>query len=131
METDVQRVLEAFRDLRKEANVKACFGEPVTVEGRTVMPVARVGYALGLGAGKPSIPGAEKQGDAMQKADAGGGGGLGVTSSPLGVVEVTPRGTRVEPIIDRQRVAIVSMLVGAWSAFWLARALEAIFGRRE
>jgi hypothetical protein len=28
-------------------------------------------------------------------------------------------------------VAMASMLVGAWSLFWVARALTAIFRRRE
>ncbi len=129
MEADIQRLLDTFADLRKEANVNACFGQPVTVEGRTVVPVARIGYGLGLGAGQGPIAEAE---DEMLEAGMGGGGGAGgMISSPLGVIEVTSEGTRVEPVIDRQMVAIVAMLVGAWSAFWIARALMAILGRRD
>ena len=40
MEADVQRLLEVFGDLRREANVNACFGEPIAIEGRTVIPVS-------------------------------------------------------------------------------------------
>lgn len=129
METDIQRLLDTFADLRKEANVNACFGEPVTVEGRTVVPVARVGYGLGMGAGQG--PTAEAGGETPETEIGGGGGAGGMMSSPLGVIEVTSEGTRVKPVIDRQMVAIVAMLVGAWSAFWIARALVAIFGRRD
>lgn len=129
METDIQRLLDTFADLRKEANVNACFGEPVTMEGRTVVPIARVGYGLGMGAGQG--PTAETEGETAETSMGGGGGAGGVISSPLGVIEVTSGGTRVEPVIDRQMVAIVAMLVGAWSAFWISRALVAIFGRRD
>ena len=127
MEADIQRLLDTFADLRKEANVNACFGEPVKVGGRTVVPVARVGYGLGMGAGQG--PKAEAGEDASETG--GGGGAGGMISSPLGVIEVTSDGTRVEPVIDKQIVAIVAMVVGAWSAFWIARALVAIFGRRD
>ncbi len=129
MEADIQRLLDTFGALRKEANVNACFGEPVTIEGRTVIPIARIGYGLGLGAGQgPMAEGEEEDLDV----GTGGIGGAGmVLGSPLGVVEVTSQGARVEPIIDKQMVSVVSMLVGAWSMFWLARALIVIFGRRD
>lgn len=133
MEADVQRLLDTIGDLRKEANVNACFGEPVTVEGRTIIPVARVGYGFGVGAGQG--PTAEVEDEALSDLEevrpGGSGGGGGLTSSPLGVVEVTSQGVRVEPIVDTQRVAIASALVGAWSVFWLARALMVIFGRKD
>jgi len=123
MDTDVQQLLDTFGNLRKEANVNACFGEPMTVEGRTVIPVARIGYGLGVGAGQ--APTAEGEGGGST------GGGSGLISSPLGVVEVTSQGTRIEPVIDRQKIAVVTMLVGAWAVFWIARALMTIFGRED
>jgi uncharacterized spore protein YtfJ len=128
MATDVERLLDTFGGLRKEANVNACFGEPVTVEGRTVIPIARIGYGLGMGAGRGPAAEAEEE---LEMGVGGSGGAGAVMGSPLGVLEVTSQGTRVEPVIDRQMVSIVSMLVGAWSVFWLARALIAIFGRRD
>jgi uncharacterized spore protein YtfJ len=128
MEADVQRLLDTLADLREKANVNACFGEPVTVEGRTIIPVARVGYGLGMAVGQgPTAEGEEESTEKM----GGGGGGGGMAATPLGVIEVTSKGTRIEPVIDKQKVAIASMLVGAWSAFWVARALIAIFGRSD
>jgi uncharacterized spore protein YtfJ len=129
MDAEVQELLDTLADLRKKANVNACFGEPVTVEGRTVIPVARIGYGFGIGVGHgPTAEGEER---AVEKMGTGGGGGGGMAASPLGVIEVTSKGTRIEPVIDKQTVAIASMLVAAWSAFWVARALTAIFERGE
>jgi uncharacterized spore protein YtfJ len=127
MEAEVQELLDTLADLREKANVNACFGEPVTVEGRTVIPVARIGYGFGMGMGQ----GPAAEGDEEGVEEPGTGGGGGVTASPLAVIEVTSTGTRVEPVVDKQRVAMASMLVAAWSAFWVARALAALFRRGE
>jgi uncharacterized spore protein YtfJ len=129
MEADIQRMLDTFGALRKEANVSACFGDPVTIEGRTVIPVAKIGYGFGMGAGQG--PAAEIEEEIPELESMGSGGGGGMSSSPLGVVEVTAEGIRVEPIIDTQKVAIMGMLTAAWSIFWLGRALTAIFGQKD
>jgi uncharacterized spore protein YtfJ len=126
MTADVQRLLDAFADLREKANVNACFGEPVTVEGRTIIPVATVSYGFGMGAEQRSSPDAAS----LETGVLGPHGG-GMKSSPLGIIEVTQEETRIEPVIDEQKVAMVGMLVGAWSVFWLARVFMTIFGRRE
>ncbi len=131
MRTDVERVLDALDDLRSRANVNACFGEPVMVDGRTVIPVARISYGFRVGTGPLKTLEADHVGGMKEGEGAEGSGMGGTTSSPLGVIESTPEGIRVEPVIDRQRVAIVSMLVGAWSLFWLLRALRAILKERE
>ena len=67
------------RDLLARATgARLCYGEPVRVGERTVIPVARV-RAGGLGRlGKGT--------------DAGEGGGL-VNATPAGYLEVTPEGT--------------------------------------
>jgi uncharacterized spore protein YtfJ len=128
MEADVQKLLDTLARMRENANVNACFGEPVTVEGRTVIPVARIGYGFGLGVGQgPTTEGEE---GTLAEISTGGGGG-GIAASPLGVIEVTSKETRIEPVIDKQRVAIASMLVAAWSAFWVARALTVLFKRSK
>lgn len=127
MEAEMQTLLDSFADLREKANVNACFGEPVTAEGRTVIPVAEVAYGFGMGVGHGPV--AEEE--APEEAGGGGGGGGGVRARPIAVVEVTPEGTWVEAIIDEQRVALAGVLLVGWAVFWLARALARIFGRRE
>jgi uncharacterized spore protein YtfJ len=137
MEAEVRKLLEALADLREKADVNACFGEPVAIEGRTVVPVAKVAYGFAVGIGRTTeaeerdVEEAEEE--AVGEADDSGGsgvGGGGVLAQPFAVVEVTPEGTRVEAIIDEQKVTLAAGLLAGWAVFWLARALTKIFGRQ-
>jgi len=76
------------------ATVKAVFGEPIHVNGKTVVPIARVAYAFGggFGEGRNSAH-AQRQGE-------GGGGGGGVRAFPAGALEITDTGTRFVPFMD-------------------------------
>jgi uncharacterized spore protein YtfJ len=135
METEIQKLLEALADLREKADVDACFGEPVTIEGRTVIPVAKVAYGFGMGIGRTTATEKETAGEtereAAQEADGDGSSGAGgVLAQPFAVVEVTPEGTRVQAIIDEQKVTLAAGLLAGWAVFWLARALTKIFGRQ-
>ncbi len=135
METEVQTLLDSFVDLREKANVNAAFGAPVTVEGRTVIPVARVtyGFGFGVGVGRGTVAEEEAAGETAEgvKESTGVGGGGGMQAHPFAVVEVTSEGARVEPILDEQKLALAGSLLIGWSVFWLARALVKIFGRPE
>jgi len=138
MEAEIRKLLEALADLREKADVNACFGEPVAIEGRTVIPVAKVAYGFGMRIGRTTeaeerdVEEAEEE--AAEEADgdgsSGAGGGGGVLAQPFAVVEVTPEGTRVEAIIDEQKVTLAAGLLAGWAVFWLARALTKIFGRQ-
>jgi uncharacterized spore protein YtfJ len=130
METEIQTLLDALADLREKANVNAVFGEPVTVEGRTVIPVARVAYGFGMGAGHDTAAEEESADEAGEKTGGGAAGGGGVLAHPLAVVEVTAEGTRVEPVIDEQKLGLAGGLLAGWAVFWLGRALVKIFGQR-
>jgi uncharacterized spore protein YtfJ len=102
----------------------------VVVEGRTVIPVAKVAYGFGAGVGRTTEAEEEAAGEATEEGDGGAAGGGGVLAQPFAVVEVTPEGTRVAPVIDEQKVALAAGLLAGWSVFWLARALAKIFGRK-
>ncbi len=72
------------------ATVKSVFGEPIHSEGKTVIPVAKVAYGFGAGAGSRSSAGGE---EGAPKHDGGGGGG-GVRAYPAGALEITATHTR-------------------------------------
>ena len=92
--------------LGSTATVKSVFGEPIHVDGKTVVPVASV--AMGFGAGFGAGPGTPYSiGD---KHGEGGGGGGGVTAFPAGALEITPTHTRFVPFHDPR------WLVGAFAA---------------
>jgi uncharacterized spore protein YtfJ len=134
METEIQTLLDSFADLREKANVNACFGEPVTIEGRTVIPVAQVGYGFGLGVGHGMMVEEEEEEadeEAAEKVGSGRGGVGGMKARPIAVVEVTPEGAQVKPVMDEQKVALAGILFAGWAVFCLARTLARIFERQE
>ena len=70
--------------LQLSATTKTVYGDPVSAEGRTLIPVARVRYGFGAGGGANSGDGGGE----------GSGGGGGVEVTPIGLVEITELGTR-------------------------------------
>ena len=135
MDKEIDAMLDGLADLRARANANAVFGNPVTAEGRTVIPVAKVTYGFGImGAGREMTPQEAEAEEAeesqeMEPGDSGGGMGGGMMARPLAIIEVTPGGSRVKPVIDEQKLALAGGLLGAWIVFWLAHALVKIFGR--
>lgn len=110
--------LDAFKNSNM---VRAAFGEPYDAAGRTVIPVARVSYALraeGEFEGEGPQPGAKAE-----------GGGLLQPRSrcyvrPIALVSVGSEGVRVHEITDRSSLALVGAGVLA-----LASALVWRFAR--
>ena len=80
--------------LGSTATVKSVFGEPIHVNGKTVVPVAKVAYGFGGGAGTG------KSGTQPDRQGEGGGGGGGVRAFPAGALEITEGRTRFVPFID-------------------------------
>jgi hypothetical protein len=75
--SSADRSLAARKVLAAARGARLCYGEPVAVDGRTVIPVARVKAAGGFG-------------------ERGGAGRLG--AEPVGYIEVSAAGTRFEAI---------------------------------
>jgi uncharacterized spore protein YtfJ len=85
-------LLERLADkLGGRASVTAVYGEPVTADGVTVIPVAKVAFGFGGGAGREvgAAKGAE-----------GGGGGGGAEAKPLGYIEIRDGIATYKPIRD-------------------------------
>ena len=101
----VTRILALLGDrLQSGASVRAVFGDPVEAHGRTVIPVARIGYGFGAG-------GRAGGNQAASPEDDGSGGGAGLRARPVGALEITAGGTRFIPFIDPARLG-VAVLVG-------------------
>ncbi|HTV04201.1 MAG TPA: spore germination protein GerW family protein [Acidobacteriaceae bacterium] len=88
-----------------QAGVKALYGEPITAQGKTVIPVAKLIYGYGAGAGTGGVGNSSAQGE-------GGGGGAGVRAIPVGVIEISDQQTRFLPITSRKKLA-AAVLAGA------------------
>jgi uncharacterized spore protein YtfJ len=84
----VSKTLSSLADhLRTGASVRNVYGEPVSAGGRTIIPIARVGYGFGAGGRAGGSP--ETAGD-----QEGSGGGAGMSARPVGALEITAAGTR-------------------------------------
>jgi uncharacterized spore protein YtfJ len=97
--------------LGSTATVKAVFGEPIHIEGKTVVPVARVSYGFGGGFGMGPV---KNDADHTPKGE-GGGGGAAVKAYPVGALEITPAETRFLPFTETRMLAAVfaaGVLVG-------------------
>lgn len=73
-------------------NTKTVVGEPITIEGNTLIPLASVGFGFGAGGGT----GKRKDGEAGEGMGGGTGGGGGV--KPIALVIINSDGVRLEPI---------------------------------
>ncbi|MCU1298159.1 MAG: hypothetical protein JWO91_2437, partial [Acidobacteriaceae bacterium] len=94
-----------------QANVKAIYGEPISANGKTIVPVAKIMYGYGAAAGTGGV------GDTSARGEGGGGGG-GARATPVGVIEVSNQRTRFVPISDRRKMA-GTLLAGIGIGMWL------------
>ncbi|PWI14698.1 sporulation protein [Streptomyces sp. Act143] len=104
-----------------KASVGAVYGEPITRDGITVVPVARVGFGFGGGAGRET--GTARTGE-------GGGGGGGVDARPLGYIEIK-NGTAVYRPIRDPWVDIALPLAGMLVGIAGSRSARALTRRRN
>ena len=85
---EIQPLWTFLRDgIVAHSDVKAVFGEPVTADGRTIIPVAKIMYGFGGGGGMNRMGAREE--NAAARGQEGGGGGGGVRAVPVGVIEVS------------------------------------------
>jgi uncharacterized spore protein YtfJ len=111
--------LEMLRNMADHATVRTVFGEPVTEEGVTLVPVAKVSGGAGGGGGTgPDQKGQEAHGT---------GGGLGLSARPVGAYVI--RGGRVSwrPAIDVNRVILGGQIVAVVALL----TIRALFRRRR
>ncbi len=89
--TDMDGLFEkAVGEIERMLSTKTVVGEPITVDGATLIPLVSVGFGFGVGAGEGNDP---KKGPGS-----GGGTGGGGGVKPVALVVVDKSGVRVEPI---------------------------------
>jgi uncharacterized spore protein YtfJ len=92
---DVEQLLKtAMGEVERMLNTKTVVGEPITVEGNTLIPLVSLGFGIGAGGGGGS--GTMKSGDTGEGKGAGTGGGGGV--KPVAMIIINKDGVRLEPI---------------------------------
>lgn len=81
---------KAVGEIERMLNTKTVVGDPITVEGNTLIPLISVGFGFGAGGGEGTEPG--------KGGGTGGGTGGGGGVKPVALVIINKDGVRVEPI---------------------------------
>lgn len=122
---DVEKLIKTtLGEVEKVLNTKTVVGEPITVEGTTLIPLISVGFGFGAGGGS----GKAETKQAGEGAGGGSGGGAGV--KPIAVIIIDKDGTRIEPIRGGMATAIeklgetVPEIVGKFADKWGERKKE-------
>jgi len=88
----VNRLLDTtVEELEKILSTRTVVGDPIEVDGHTLIPLISVGFGFGGGGGSGTGGGSEGEGTG---GGTGGGGGV----KPVGVIVIDDDGVRVEPI---------------------------------
>ena len=119
----LEELLNRIGQVNERASVRTVFGEPLQIDGRTIIPVAKVRYGFGFGVGRSK----EKQ---QEGAGEGGGGGAGVSISPVAVLEIAGQETKVKPVVDVTRLALAGMLLAAWNVLWITYTIRRVTAKR-
>jgi uncharacterized spore protein YtfJ len=89
---EVQNLIKTcVEEIEKVLTTKTVVGEPITVEGNTLIPLISIGFAFGAGGG---IGRGRKEKGEGSGGGAGGGGGI----KPVAVIVVNKEGVRIEPM---------------------------------
>ena len=85
-------VKTTLEEVEKVLTTRTVVGEPITVEGRTIIPLISIGFGFGAGGGSGKS-------EAKQKGEGEGGGtGGGAWVRPIAVIIIDKDGVRVEPV---------------------------------
>jgi uncharacterized spore protein YtfJ len=104
---DIMQTIDSVtRNVQERLTVKTAYGEPISANGVTIVPVARVsfGFGGGGGGGTGNMPAqgngasAEAEQSMRSGSGGGGGGGGGAMVKPLGFIEINDIGARWVPI---------------------------------
>lgn len=123
----LNQLFDKIDRVRETANWQAAFGPPQVVEGKTIIPVARVSYLFGVGFG--SVLGPEAETESVGGSQGGGEGG-GASTKPLGAIVVTPERVYFEPVLDVGKIAWFGLGLAALLLFQLSRTIRLVLGRK-
>ena len=124
---DLREVTSSVARLADVASADQVVGPTQEREGRTVLTLASVsasyGLGIGFGRGEGGEDGVDVNGEGGGSGEGGGGGGRG-KARPVAIVEITDESLRVHQVVDSTRITIASLMLAAWSVFWITRTVR-------
>ena len=85
----------AVEEIERLLNTKTVVGEPMTIEGKTLIPLVSLGFGFGAGGGTGTAP-KSKQDKSLEGLGGGTGGGGGI--KPVAIIVVDEDGVRLEAV---------------------------------
>ncbi|GAB1819598.1 spore germination protein GerW family protein [Herbidospora sp. RD11066] len=107
-------VADILDKVRETTTIRRAFGEPITIDGVTVIPAAWVGGGGGGGAG-------HYEGDTPGE---GSGGGFGVGVIPTGVYVIKDGEVTWRPALDYNRIILGGQIVAVVALLTVGRILR-------
>ncbi len=106
-EVKVMEVVESItrttlQEIEKVLTSRTIVGEPVTFDGRTIIPIISVAFGFGAGGGTGKTENRRGEGE-------GGGTGGGALVRPVAVIIADKDGMRVEPVVGGISGAVEKM----------------------
>jgi len=92
METVESIVRTTMEEIEKLLTTRSVVGEPIMIDGKTLIPLVSIGFAFGAGAGSG------KSSMRQQQEGTGGGTGGGGGVKPIAVIVSDQDGIRIESI---------------------------------
>ncbi len=83
----------AIDEIERMLNTKTVVGEPINIEGNTLIPLVSVGFGFGVGGGSGTCPIKADKSEGY-----GGGTGAGGGIKPVAVIIVNKDGVRLESV---------------------------------
>ncbi|SDO17486.1 GerW family sporulation protein [Alkalicoccus daliensis] len=93
-----------FDKFAEKRDVTLVYGDPIKLEHRTILPVAKVKYSVGAGSGY-------EDGDENKKGSGGVGGGGQFSIKPVGVYDITDEKTTYKPVVPLELIFIIPVII--------------------
>ncbi|MGI2328194.1 spore germination protein GerW family protein [Planococcus sp. YIM B11945] len=119
-------VLPIFEKFSTARDVSLVYGDPVEMQGRTIIPVAKVKYRVGAGAGAGfEHEDKDPASSSFKEVEGGHGEGAGGTFQvkPVGIYDVTAEKIFYRPIVPIELIVLLPLMVTGL-AFLMARSQD-------
>jgi len=101
-------------EMQKSISARTVVGDPISIEGKTIVPLVSTGMAFGAGTGS---------GKEQASGGSGGGGGMGI--KPVAVIIIDDQGVKVERLKSPKH-SVMEQLVEA-----MPKLAESMPGKKE
>ncbi len=101
-------------EMQKSLSARTVVGDPISIEGKTIVPLVSVGMGFGAGTGS-----------GKEQTSGGGGGGGGMGMKPVAVIIIDAQGVRVERL-KSPKSSLMEQLAGA-----VPKLAESMPGKKE